>query len=244
MRVFACEVSYLHVWMLVTSYRCSTGGSRFSKCVGESQKYHQLNESPKDYHLIHTLFEISEMCRWIIPIITDAISHVNIIDSFMHCSRISKCVENHELMPTFFVIFEMCRGCILHNVCTYDISGGVGHNGKCVRVCMRVCVCAFVRARARAFACVCVRARVRAFDHNPCHTQKTCYQRSSSLYPRRAHSPWHWLCRYMYVAVCCNVCCVVLRSSLYPRRTHSPWQWRCWYICVVVLCCSLHCSVL
>ena len=60
-----------------------------------------------------------------------------------------------------------------------------------------------------------MRLYVRAFDYNLCNTQEIGDQWSSSLYQRRAHSPWHrlrwYMCVPVFVAVCAAVCTAVLQ---------------------------------
>jgi len=236
----------LHIWMLVNSYRCSTGGSRFSRCAGESHN-HQPNEFPRYHELIHTLLKSFEMCRWIIPIDTDAIrviwissTHLctvqefrlfNFMDSCLHCLRFSKCV-----VSLCYIMYVHMISVVASDVTVY------------VRACVRVweSVCVYICVCMCACVCVCVCARVRAFDHNPCLTQETRRQWSSSLYPRRAHSPWHWLCRYMYVAVCFNVYCSVYWSVLQCVAFEAASTTRTFALAMALLvhmCCNVHCSL-
>jgi len=185
-------------------------------------------------------------------------SHMNIIDSFMHCSRISV-VQFHGLMPTLFEIFEMCREFMLHNVCTYDISGGVGCNCvcACVRACVRQCVCTYLCVHVRMRVCVCAHACEHLITIHVLHRKLVV--NGVLVYIHDAHirlgigfaGTCMLQCVSMCTAVCTEVCCSVLRSRLHPRRAHSPWQWLCWYICVAMciavctaVCTAVCCSVL
>jgi len=245
----------LHIWMLVNSYRCSTGGSRFSRCAGESHN-HQLNEFPRYHELIHTFLKSFEMYCWIILIDYDAIrvlwissTHLctvqefrlfNFMDSCLHCLRFSKCI-----VILCYIMYVHMISVVASDVTVYVRA--------CVRACVRESVCVYLCVHVRMRVCVCAHACEHLITIHVLHRKLVV--NGVLVYIHDAHirlgigfaGTCMLQCVAMCTAVCTEVCCSVLHSRLYPRRARSPWQWLCWYICVamcIAVCPAVCCSVL